>query len=74
MIKAPLVTTSDDGSINIEFIKKNCRFCIFIENKIEDSFWFFIDANGNRTTETEYEQLPPKMIEYLKKFSEKKSE
>jgi hypothetical protein len=70
MIK-PHITECEDGSIVIEWIKKDKRFGIAIEHKPEQSSWFYA-SKGNKPEDWESacNILSGDLVEYLIKFFE----
>jgi len=65
-MKKPYITESDDGSIMIEFHKKDRRFCICLEKNLSESSWNYVSYHDVM----ECEELPENMIKFLKEFDE----
>ena len=58
------ITSGEDGSVMVEFVNDYARFGICIENKPEESSWYYTDKSYN----TAGEMFSKEFVEYLKKF------
>ena len=62
-MKVPHVSV-DNGSVLLEWIKKDSRFMIGVEKDSEESFWSYVNTNG--TDASGY--FPAEMLAWLAKF------
>jgi hypothetical protein len=66
-MKAPGILVGEDGSIVIEWIKKDRRFAIYIEADPTESSWYYVEKGKD----PEGDLLPIEIVEALKKYKEK---
>ena len=67
----PYVLKSEDGSITVEWIHKDCRFAINIEKDPKESSWYFVAKEPKSWKERSFimegDLLPPDVLELFKK-------
>jgi hypothetical protein len=66
-MQKPHIIENEDGSIVIEWIKKEKRFGICIENDLRQSSWYFASKEN---PELEMACNQDEIVEYMKKYFE----